>query len=392
MPEPRRRFLQGLSAMPLLGSQIEAAPAPRDWFAELGVRSFINAAGTYTRLTSCKMPPEVMEAMNTASQRFVNLDELQTAVGTRIASMLQCEAAMVTSGAAGAITVGAAACLAGKNPERIALLPHATGFPHQVVLQRTHHTNYEHSLLTAGARLIEVETEDDIERAAPQAAMMFFLNDATPRSTISHERWVAISKRLKIPTMIDAAADVPPVENLFRFTAMGFDLVAISGGKGIRGPQSSGLLLGRRDLIEAARLNTSPNSATVARGMKVNKEEIVGLLAALELYLARDHQADWKEWSRRAELIRDSAARVAGVTAEVYVPPVANRVPHVRISWDRSHLSLAPEEAMARLRSGSPSIEACPESDDKYLILNTWMLEPGETEIVAERVQAVLAR
>jgi D-glucosaminate-6-phosphate ammonia-lyase len=181
---------------------------------------------------------------------------------------------------------------------------------------------------------------------------------------------------------------VPPVENLWRYTRMGFDLVAFSGGKGLRGPQSAGLLLGRKDLISAARLNAPPNGNTIGRGLKVNKEEMVGMLAALERYLALDPAAERRELDKRAETIRRSAASVAGVTAEIFVPEVANHVPHVRISWDAAARALAPDAAIAALRDGNPSIGTRAEGNS--LVVGVWMLRPGEDKIVARRLREVL--
>ena len=218
--------------------------------------------------------------------------------------------------------------------------------------------------------------------------MMLFYNNNNREGQIQDEAFVQLGKKHNVPTLNDAAADVPPVDNLWKYTAMGFDLVAISGGKGLRGPQSAGLLLGRKDLIAAARLNAPPNGNTIGRGMKVNKEELLGMLAAVELYVAKDHAAERREFDRRAETIRSSAASVSGVTAEVFVPEVANHVPHVRVRWEASH-GLKAADVVKAMRDGDPSIGT--RAENESLVIGVWMMQPGEDAIVARRLKQVLA-
>jgi D-glucosaminate-6-phosphate ammonia-lyase len=355
------------------------------------VRTFINAAGTYTALTASLMPREVMEAMNYASRYYVSLNELQEAVGARIASLLGVEAAMVTSGAAGALTCGTAACITGKDQAKIVRLPDLTGMKSEVLIQKSHRYGYDHAIRACGVKLVEIETPEELERAASEkSAMMLFFNDADPRGKIPVAEWVRLGKKLNVPTFNDAAADVPPVENLSKYSKMGFNLVTFSGGNGLCGPQSAGLLLGRRDLIEAARLNTSPNSDTISRGMKVNKEEILGMLVAVELYLKRDHEAEWKEWERRAQVIADAATKIPSVQTEVIVPPIANHVPHLKLSWDQEKVRIAPPQVMRQLREGQPSIEASPMTNREALAFGVWMMQPGDAEVVARRVVEIL--
>src|SRR5882724_55400 len=395
----RRRFLEIVSGWPLLGGFIEAhtmpaAAAParsagRDYFRELGVRPFINAAGTYTAMTASLMPPEVMEAINYASKHYVMLDELHDKVGERIATLLHCEAAMVTSGAASALTLGTAAVLTGTDRQKIVDLPNLANMKAEVIIQKSHRFGYEHAVRNCGVRLVEVETREDLERAVnKQTAMMLFYNNNNPEGRIHDEEFVQLGKKHGIPTLNDAAADVPPVDNLWKYTKMGFDLVAFSGGKGLRGPQSAGLLLGRKDLIAAARLNAPPNGNTIGRGLKVNKEEMLGMLAALELYLAKDHAAERREFDARADTIRSGVAAVPGIKAEIFVPDVANHVPHVRISWDAAAKGLTPTDAVNSLRAGEPSIGTRSEGD--AVVIGVWMMQPGEDKIVARRLREVL--
>jgi L-seryl-tRNA(Ser) seleniumtransferase len=397
----RRRFLEILSGLPLVGGLIEASTMPaaaaaarsasRDYFRELGVRPFINAAGTYTAMTASLMPAEVMEAINYASKHYVMLDELHDKVGERLATLLHCEAAMVTSGAASALTLGTAGVLTGTDRQKIVDLPNLANMKGEVIIQKSHRFGYEHAVRNCGVRLVEVETREDLERAInSQTAMMLFYNNNNAEGRIRDEEFAQLGKTHGIPTLNDAAADVPPVDNLWKYTKMGFDLVAFSGGKGLRGPQSAGLLLGRKDLIAAARLSAPPNGNTIGRGMKVNKEEILGMLAALELYLAKDHVAEQREFEARAEAIRGGVAAVPGIKTEILVPEVANHVPHVRVSWDAAAKGITPADAVNRLRTGEPSIGARSEGD--ALVIGVWMMRPGEEKIVARRLREVLEK
>jgi uncharacterized pyridoxal phosphate-dependent enzyme len=333
-----------------------------------------------------------MDAINYTSRHYVMLDELQDKVGERIAELVHCEAAMVTSGAASALTLGTAAVLTGTDRQKIVDLPNLAGMKSEVIIQKSHRFGYDHAVRNCGVRLVEVETREDLERAVNEkTAMMIFYNNNNKEGRIQDEEFAQLGKEHSVPTFNDAAADVPPVENLWKYTKMGFDLVTFSGGKGLRGPQSAGLLLGRKDLIAAARLNAPPNGNAVGRGMKVNKEEVVGMLAALETYLRKDHAQEQREFEKRAETIRSSAAAVPGVKAEIFVPEVANHVPHVRISWDAATGSAKPMTAadlVKALRDGEPSIGT--RAENETIVIGVWMMRPGEDKIVARRLREVL--
>jgi len=396
----RRRFLETFSALPLVGGFAGAGAAPaaasaaarkgRDFFAELGVRPFINAAGTYTSMTASLMPPEVIAAYEYGSKHFVMLDELHDKVGQRIATLLRAEGAMVTCGAASALTLGTAGVLTGKDPKKVVDLPDLTNMKSEVIIQKAHRFGYEHAVRNCGVRLVDIETPEDVDRAvSDKTAMMLFYNAAAPPGPIPDQEWVRLGKKHGVPTFNDAAADVPPVENFWKYTGMGFDLVAFSGGKGIRGPQSAGLLLGRKDLIEAARLNAPPNGNTVGRGMKVNKEEMLAMLAALEMFVKKDFALENKEFERRAELIRSSATAVKGVKAEVFVPPVSNHVPHIRISWDGGDEAAAAAVVKA-MKDGEPSIVI--RNEKETLVVGVWMMQPGEDKVVARRLRQALEK
>lgn len=397
----RRQFLEGMSTLPLVGGLIgggglaatasAASWSGRDYFTELGVRPFINAAGTYTDMTASLMPAEVMEAINYASGHYVMLNELHDVVGARLATLLQCEAAMVTSGAASAMTLGTAGVLTGKDRQKVDSLPNLTNMKSEVIIQKAHRFGYERAVRNTGVRMIEVETPESLERAITwHTAMMLFYNNNNKEGQIPDAEFARLGKKHGVPTFNDAAADVPPVENFWKYTKMGFDLVAFSGGKGIRGPQSAGLLLGRKDLIEAARMNSAPNGNAIGRGMKVNKEEILGMLVAVETYLKKDHAAERRDFDNRAEAIRKSATSVPGVQAEVFVPEVANHVPHIRVTWDAAKLGITPQEVITQLRDGTPSIRVRPSADE--VVVGVWMMRPGEDSVVARRLREVLQR
>ena len=396
----RRDLLKGLITLPLAGMAVGETFAKsnaekdfdRDYFHELGVRTFINAAGTYTALTASLPHPDVIKAINYAALQFVKLEELQDKVGERLAELLKCESAMVTSGAASAITLGTAGIITGVDPEKANRIPNdMTGLKTEVIIQKTHRVGYDHAIRNCGVKIIEVETRKELEAAINEkTAMMWFLNYSNPLGKIKDMEFVEIARKYKIPTMNDCAADVPPVENLWKYTQMGFDLVCFSGGKGLRGPQSAGLLLGRKDLIAAARKNAPPNGSTVGRGMKVNKEEILGMLVAIEVYLKRDHKADWTLWESQIKMINETALSVPGVTPEIHVPEIANHVPSIRLKWDKNKVKISVDEAREALRNGHPSIETVGGSES--LDMTTWMMIPGEERVVARRIKEILVK
>src|SRR5712692_63967 len=384
----------GFSPRRLFGASSTAKPRakkPLSIYERLGVRTRINAKGTYTYLTGSLLPPEVAEAMTDAAQHYVLIEELQRAVGAKIASLLGVEAACVTSGAAGALTLGTAACVTGADPEKIKRLPETAGMKNEVIIQKAHRYGFDHAVRNVGVRLVEVETEDDLERAINEkTAMMHFLNEAQNQGKIGLEKWDEVGKRRGIPTFNDAAADVPPVSHLSDYNKMGFDLVCFSGGKGLRGPQCSGLLLGRKDLIDAALLNNNPNEDTVGRPLKVGKEEIVGMYVALEKYVKIDHEAEWKDWEARLGTIDKVVSAVPGIHTGRFVPEVANHVPHIYFQWDEQAMGLTRAECLKQLEDGEPSIICLGREDYPYGVAVTpFMMKPGEEKIVARRLKEI---
>lgn len=395
----RRIFLKSagiLSAMGL-GRRVPIAAAMGKTptiYSELGVTPFINAAGTYTTLSASLMPREVVEAMEEAARAHVSIPELQQAVSKKIAALLDCEAALITAGCAAALTLGTAACVAGKDPQKIKRVPDTTGMKSEVIFQKTHRFGYDHAIRNVGVKIIEVETKEELEAAvSDRTAMLFFLNVADPKGKIRREEFAQIANRLGIPCMIDAAADLPPVEHLRDYIKMGYDLAAFSGGKGLRGPQCSGLLIGKKELIEAAYLNGSPHSDTVGRGAKVGKEEIAGLYRAVQLYVRKDHPAEWSEWERRVAHIEREVMRVPGIKTRKFVPEIANAAPHLNIDWDPKTIPLTPKQVVEGLRLGEPRIELRPGSEGSKagVDISVWMLHPGEEKVVARRLRDILS-
>lgn len=407
MKNNRRKVLKSLAALPFLGSmwRVQGSALPesltsietlgatvtRDYFKELGLRTFINAAGTYTSMTGCLMPKEVSDAIVYGTSDYVNLDDLQDKVGERIAELLECEYATVTSGCFGAMSIAMAGVLCGNDASKVKQLPNTEGWANEVIIQEGHQIGYSQALTNVGAKIITVKTAKEMKAAiSDKTAMLWYLNANTENGEVKWEEFLAIAKKYNIPTMIDCAADVPPVENLFRFTKMGFDMVTFSGGKGLRGPQSAGLLLGKRKYVEAARMHTPPRGETIGRGMKVNKEEVLGMLVALELYLGKDHDAEWKMWESQIQLISDAALSVNGVETEIHVPPHANHVPSLRISWNEKKVKISPPDFRKELMEGHPSIQTVGGSDS--VGITTWMMQPGQERIVAKRVKEILTK
>ena len=361
-------------------------------YEELGVTTVINGQGTMTVLGGSLMRPEVEAAMTLASQHFCSIPELEVAAGRRIAEMLKLPSGytgLVTSGAAAAMQSGLAGILTGDNEQFIQQLPDLTGMKSEVIIQKSHRNGFDHQLRSTGVKLIEIETVADLRKALnPKTAMMHFSNFANATGQIKVDEWVKLSKEYKIPCFNDAAADTPPVSHLWDYANMGYDLIAFSGGKAIRGPQCAGLLIGRKDLVAYALLNNSPHEDTLGRSQKVGKEEIIGMIKALESYLKEDHDALTKEWWRRLDSISTEISRVPGVSASFSVPDIANHVPHLEIHWDPRHISLEPREAAHQLRSGKPSIVLA--SNESGLIMNSFMLQPGEEKIIADRLTQLL--
>jgi uncharacterized pyridoxal phosphate-dependent enzyme len=393
-----------LCGSPALEAKSSSKPSAEgvDYYQKLGVTPFINAAGTYTVLSASTMPEEVQAAIALAARQPVNLNELLDASGEYLAKRLHCEAALVTAGAAAALVVGTAACVTRGNDSAILNIPtDMSALKNEIIIQKAHRYGYDHALRNCGIRFVEVETLEQYEQAFNDRTVMTHFFNAG-EGQISSEDWVRVAHQHGVPCFNDAAADVPPISNLWNYTQMGFDLVTFSGGKGLRGPQCTGLLLGRKDLIDAAKKNNSPNSNTIGRGMKVAKEEIIGLVAAVDWFLSQDDAAMEAEYRKRAERIAAQLKSIPTVQSQVFIPAVAaNHVPHLLITYDQNRIQITGAEVMKKMREGKPRIELNPSTGGapasaglpggpNTIVVGVWMMQPGEDVIVAKRLREVL--
>ena len=396
-----RRGLLQASAGAALGTGIgpmAAAQTPtpaRGVYEALGIKHVINATGTVTNLGGSLMPPEVIAAWSSAAQHFVNLVELQDKVGRRIAELIGVEAALVTTGAAGSLLLAAAAVVTAGEAPNIAKLPDTTGMKNEVILQKSHRSCYDNQFTSVGARLVEVETAEETHRAiGPRTALLFFMNKEDAVGRVNRQGWLAIAQQHHVPTLLDAAADVPPLDRLAGYNRMGFDLVAFSGGKAMRGPNDTGLLLGRRNLIEAAARNTNPNCGTIGRGLKVSKEDMIACLAAVDRFVHLDHAAERREFERRIGVIEEAVRGIATVETERITPAIANEVPHLIVDWNETRLGVTKAQVTQRLADGDPPIKIgrISNSGERGILISVLTLAAGEERIVGERLAALLRR
>jgi L-seryl-tRNA(Ser) seleniumtransferase len=393
----RRRFIQDAAAVSAVGAgtatagsgvPVMAASPEANVYTRLGITPVINGVGTVTVLGGSLMPPEVLRAMDEAARYFVSVPDLQVAVGNRIAELLGVPAALVTAGAASAISVATAACITRGDREALGRLPDTDGVRNEVILQSSHKSGYESQMLLVGAKRVWIETRAELERAiGKRTAMMFFLNKADTAGKLRHDEWIRVGRDRGVPTFNDAAADVPPASRLKTYIRDGFDLVAFSGGKGLLGPQSTGLLLGRPDLIEAGRHAISP-AMGIGRGMKVGKEEMMGLLAAVERYLTVDHESERRMLEGRVAEMIAALAPIAGLNLRPDVPEVANPVPHLLLDWDERPGWPSAHEVVRRLREGDPPIVVGQEGP-RGLRISVWMMQGTEHRIVAARLKEI---
>jgi L-seryl-tRNA(Ser) seleniumtransferase len=354
----------------------------------LGVRPHLAGHGHTTIYGGSRMPPEVMRAMAEANEEFVDMHQLFDAAGRRVAEVTGAEAGLVTSGSFASLIIGAAACLTGTDEERIQALPHPTWPKHECLMQTAHRFSYDRAYRAAGMTIVDVESREALASAVnDKTAMLSGLaswerkHDRTP-DVMLPEEIVALGKKTGVPVFIDVASELPPASNLTRYVEMGADLVAISGGKGIRGPQGTGILVGRKDLIEAARLNAFPYS-NLGRGMKVGKEAVMGLIVALNRFVELDHDAYEEEWTRNAKYVCEALQDIPGLSAE-YVPArlTPNGYDSVRLTWDEKRIPVTLEQARHMLRDGEPRLIF--NDGDLFITRN---LENGEEVLVVRRLR-----
>lgn len=416
----RRHFLRAsqatvaaLSAVPILGgaTDVLAATAPGgsakshpDYYDKLGVTKIINAAGTYTELTSAVMPPPVREAVAQAALHPVHLEELQQKAGEYIAQKLKTEGCCISCGASSAITLATAASVMAANSCHPLDIPSKIGTPqfpkNEVVVQKIHHYEYDVAMQLCGIKFVDVVTLDDLKQAlGPNTVMTQYFN-ACDAVGISREDWIAAAHEKGVPCHLDAAADMPPISNLWKYTGMGFDMVSFSGGKDIRGPQNAGLLLGRKKYTDLAQRNICPVDS-VGRGMKVAKEQIVGMVAAVDWLLSQTDEGMEKESRDRIEVIIRMVKDIPTVQTSILIPEVANHVPHLVINFDPDAIGASARELKVRLRTATPCIELNPHTGSERpsqgvpaqpnaLVVTTFLLNPGEEYIVARQIRKVL--
>jgi uncharacterized pyridoxal phosphate-dependent enzyme len=368
---------------------------PARIYQKLGVRTYINAYGTLTTLSGTLMPPEVIRAMEEASQNFVQIHELQEKVGQRLAELTGAEAAFVTAGASAALCLATCAVTAGDDPAKMRQLPDLTGMKSEMVIQKVHRNSYDHAFRMVGIKLVEAETADEVRRAinGKTAALAMVLSHNSLGHEVELDQMIEIARAAGLPLILDAAAEIPPISNLSKFVKMGADLVAFSGGKNLRGPQCSGLLLGRKDLVKKAYANSSPNNY-LPRIAKIGKEEIVGLLAAVELALSKDWDAERREYHAMLDRVSERLKDVPTVFTELTPNDDYSHSPRLSVQWDEAKLGVTLPEMMRRLREGEPGIIATDltryRPHWKGLGIFPYNLLPGEEIIVADRVRQIL--
>ncbi|MFI5312308.1 MAG: aminotransferase class V-fold PLP-dependent enzyme [Gemmatimonadales bacterium] len=372
-------------------------------YQRLGVRPIIHAAGTTTRYGGSRLRPEAFDAMREASQTLVNLDELNEAAGVAVARMLGAEAAFVTAGASSGLILQAAACIAGDDPSKITRLPDSRGMRNEIVIQRAHRFAYDQAYRVGGGVLVEIglarrtqpwELEDAITERT--AAVAYLVSPFTsPPGVLSLAQVLAIAHGRGVPVIVDAASMLPPRENLTKFLRLGADLVSFSGGKGIRGPQSTGILAGRRDLIRAVALNASPNQA-VARAAKTSKEEIVGLVAALEVFMAEDEKAETKRYIDACAAIVEALGDIPGLRAVVEHDPVNRVIPHAVVYFTPEWVGPDGQAVQVALAKGDPHIYVQQGGHQggyfDEIAIDPINLQPGDEAIIASRLRAELTR
>jgi len=400
----RRELLEsGLAAgAALVGSNAAAAAAVPELqigpgiYKSIGVRPVINCRGTFTIISGSTSLPEVKKAMEEASRHYVQLDELMEAVSRRLAQLTGAEWGIVTTGCAAAETLATCACVAGADPERMQRLPNLEGMKNEVVIPRHSRNVYDHAVRMAGVRILEPATLEELEAVVgPRTAMIYVLADPIDTGPFGLEPIAKAAHRRAVPVFVDAAAENLTPEVHFR---RGADLVAYSGGKALRGPQCAGLLLGRKDLCQAAWINSAPHHA-FGRSLKVGKEEIMGMLAAVECWYGRDHKAEWKTWEGYLDTIARSVQKAAGVTTEVVQPSgLSNNTPSLRIRWDGARLGISGREVFDLLLDGNPRINLAGSSGTRRQGIDTssvtvvpWMMHPGDDAVVAARLSEVLS-
>ncbi len=395
------RGTQGAPTPPAAGAGAAALRAGANIYQSIGVRPLINARGTFTIISGSTMLPEVRAAMDAAAQKYVHLDELTEAVGARLAALTGAEWGLVSNGCSAGLTLATAACVAGGNPDLHIRLPDLSGFPKDEAIVPAHSRNvYDAALRSLGVRIIEVTTMAEFEAAlGPRVALIYILaGPNADNSPLSVKAIAPLAQAKGVPILVDAAAEILTIPNVH--LQNGATLVAYSGGKCLRGPQTAGLLLGRKDLVRAAWVHSAPHHG-VMRSLKVGKEDAIGMLMAVEMWVKRDHEAEWRRWTGWLDHIAERVSAVRGITTIVAQPEgLSNRTPSLRILWDREQLGIGGDVVARLLFDGSPRITlnatrgAAPtgQTGQTGVSVTPYMLAPGDERIVADRLMAVLSR
>ena len=387
----RRRMIQagGAAALGLAARPAAAATTGENIYTRIGGRPFINLTATYTINGGALALPEVVQAMEEASHHPVNLDELMEKVGEQLARMLGAESAIVTSGCAAALAHATAACVAGGDPEKMQQLPNLEGLKDQVITPRQSRNVYDHAIRMVGVKMVTVDSREEFYAAlGPRTAVIAVLGTGEPRGKMRLEEMVEAARKARVPVLVDAAAELPTRPN--PYLSRGADLVAYSGGKFLRGPQCAGLLLGRKDLVAAAWLNSSPHHA-FGRAMKVGKEEIMGMLAAIEVWANKyDLQAEYRKWEQWYAHISDALAGVSGVRSKTMPPGGASPFPVLEVAWDPQQVGLTAGEVGRQLLNGNPRIMSHAEGEGHSFVIRPVAMKDGEYQIVARRLVEIL--
>jgi uncharacterized pyridoxal phosphate-dependent enzyme len=368
-----------------------------DIFRSIGVRPIINAKGTFTIVTGSQSLPEVKQAMLEASKHYVHLDELMDGVGKRLAALTGAEWGIITNGCAAALTHATAACIAGADPEKLQRLPNLAGLKNEVIAPRHSRNVYDHAIRMLGVKIVEVSDVAQLQKAlSPRTAMVMVLaSPAADREPLSTQTVCRIARENGIPVIVDAAAEILTIPN--KHLEAGATMVAYSGGKCLRGPQAAGLLLGRKDLVRAAWLHSAPHHA-FGRSLKVGKEEIMGMLAAVEAWVKLDYKAEFKVWESWCASMSDAVTSVAGVTTQVRQPSgLSNHAPQLVVRWDGAKIGITGLEVEKLLYDTEPRIVLGGATGDRRsdapssVTIMPYMMMPEDHKVVAERLRAVLA-
>ncbi len=359
------------------------------------MRPIVNFRGTHTVIGASKVWPEIHEAMAEASRYYVDLEELQDKVGERLAKLIGTPDAMVTTGTAGAMGLGTCACLTGSDVAKVRQLPNLEGMKTEVIIQKAHRNGYDHAVRNAGVRIVEVESREQLAGAINgQTAMLYYLGgtsgDWAWETPVPLEDCLAIAHKAAVPVMVDAANMLPPWDNLRKLAALGTDLICISGGKHMRGPQCSGILAGRKDLVRAARLNSNPHSDSLGRGMKVGREEIIGVWMAAEKYSKLDFERLDRECLEQAEYLKRELARIAGLELSYTPHDRTRKVRRLVVRWDAARLGITAEECERQLLDGEPRIAVLRGKPDE-IVFTVFMNEPGDEKLAARRMRAIFS-